>query len=296
MMVSWDYMAGQYSYNSLQGIGYIFWGKNYKQTSYALSTLSTTDGIHIYGSGGNRVFALSAREVGDVNGDGIQDIGLSSIWYSYNGPNAGSVYVIFGNSSRNADIQTSSFSSLNIGYQIIETQPFSTLGNALSAAGDFNGDGIDDVLSCAPYVSNGPDSRGRGYITFGSKNNTSPVYTGTSMSPAVGFMITGDGEGAGGDFCNSCTNISDFNGDGLADILITSRFKTGSAGSNSGRVYIIYGQSSPSNLEVASMTSSQGFTIDGANSGDLLGNGQPFACDFNNDGKIDILIGTPECI
>ena len=47
------------------------------------------------------------------------------------------------------------------------------------------------------------------------------------------------------------------------------------------------------NIDLASLTSSQGFSITGANEGDQSGFSVSGAGDFNGDGYDDIIIGSP---
>ncbi len=88
----------------------------------------------------------------------------------------------------------------------------------------------------------------------------------------------------------------DVNGDSKADIIIGAYGYS----SNKGRIYVIYGSSSLSNVNLAhSLTNTQGIIITGAAAGDYTGGtvlakgggAVSAAGDINGDGKDDIIIG-----
>ena len=108
--------------------------------------------------------------VTDFNGDGIGDIILGAYGADPSGrTNAGSVYVVFGTASpRAANYRLNSGGSLING-----TQGFRIDGNPANdntgyslATGEFNGDGVKDLLIGAPGFDSG--SAGRAYVVFGS--------------------------------------------------------------------------------------------------------------------------------
>ena len=89
--------------------------------------------------------------VGDVNGDGINDIGVSTL----QGFSHSTAFVIFGGSNLSA---SGPIDLLNLtpdqGFTISGTPVFPSTINSFDTAGDLNGDGIDDIIISYQYGSN----------------------------------------------------------------------------------------------------------------------------------------------
>ena len=115
-------------------------------------------------------------------------------------------------------------------------------GRSVSSAGDFNGDGFDDLIVSAPY---GDDS-GEAYVVFGSGSGFGTDVGGrqvidlTSLSAAQGFVIKGDeaADQAG----VSVSSAGDFNGDGFDDLIVGAYGDDG--GSAGGEAYVVFGTGS----------------------------------------------------
>src|SRR5262245_35087046 len=88
----------------------------------------------------------------------------------------------------------------------------------VASAADVNGDGLDDLIIGVRGAD--PDAgayAGRSFVVFGTTGNgvidLSDVAAGTG-----GFVINGQGESD--ESGTSVAGIGDFNGDGLADLLV----------------------------------------------------------------------------
>lgn len=156
-------------------------------------------------------------------------------------------------------------------------------GANVAPAGDFDGDGLHDVLVGAPNA----DPQGRTYVVFGGERPQSVSLLDVAQAGEGGVAIisqaTSDGIGhaldAGGDV----------NGDGLDDVLVSDY----AYGDQVGRTYVVFGTAATSQIQVGIVSAgSGGFAIDGELPWDYSGATLSPAGDVNGDGLADILVGT----
>jgi len=224
---------------------------------------------------------------GDVNGDGIDDILVGARFAR--GPddsrgNGGEVNVVFGSPTLGGTVDTALDEQ---DFTIAGAEGGDYLGCAL-AAGDVNGDGIDDIITAAPGADGPDDSRpngGEAYVVFGSPTLSGTVDTALDEQD---FTIAG---AEGEDFLANFAASGDVNGDGIDDILLGTHMADGPDNQrrDAGEAYVILGAS---DLEgTLDLASGKGFlTIWGADVNDWLGF-YLIAADVNGDGPDDLIVG-----
>jgi len=118
-----------------------------------LSTLNGTNGFRIPGAAANDQAGYSVSDAGDVNGDGIDDFIVGAIYADVSGINSGAAYVVFGKTGGfGTNLNLSTLNGAD-GFRISGEERLDAAGCSVSAAGDVNGDGYDDLLVGAYYVS-----------------------------------------------------------------------------------------------------------------------------------------------
>lgn len=148
-------------------------------------------------------FGWVARNVGDVDGDGVADVVTSAPSLASARQPAGRVYLYSGRSGKLLWQQTG--------------QPGDQLGLGIEAAGDVNGDGTPDVIAGAP---------GRSRVF---------VYSG--LDGAVLLELAGQP----GDLFGIVSDLGDLDGDGHADVLVGAP-QDATRGANAGRATVYSGK------------------------------------------------------
>lgn len=250
-------------------------------------SLNGRNGIRLFGSQDKDYFGASVA-AGDVNGDGLPDVFVGA--YRMNTSNGnGSGYVLFG--SRAGFPASLIVTALNGSNGFRVDGAANGYSGASVSSGDFNGDGIDDLIIAPGWGYLTPAASGVNpptYVVFGSRAGFPAVLPLASLDGTNGFAILCllPGDPVGRLFNLRTSRAGDINGDGLEDVVI----------GDSGRVFVVYGRSAgfPATLSMAALDGTNGFTIDrGLIGPDLFGRAVGAAGDINGDGLDDLIIGAP---
>ena len=142
----------------------------------------------------------SVAVIGDINGDGYDDIAAGANNYTNVESGEGSVYIYHGSAT---GIPATAAIILE------SNQTLAGLGISVSAAGDLNNDGYSDMIVGANLYDNNQTNEGRAFIYQGSPSGFSAAATVTTEG-SFGTAQYGFAVGGGGDV----------NGDNFSDVII----------------------------------------------------------------------------
>ncbi|MEH2076635.1 MAG: Ig-like domain-containing protein [Nostoc sp.] len=210
------------------GQSYVVFGKSSGfAASLNPSDLDGSNGFTINGIDAGSRLGASVSSAGDINGDGFDDVIIGA-------PRAGKNYVLFGSSSGfAASFNLSTLNGSN-GFVINDIYAGDYLGYSVSSAGDFNGDGFDDlIIGTFGADPDGKSNAGQSYVVFGKNNGFDASLNLSSLNGSNGFVL--NGIDAGDRSGSSVSGAGDINDDGFDDVII------GAPSADGGQSYVIFG-------------------------------------------------------
>jgi VCBS repeat-containing protein len=322
-----DVLIGAPGTNGNQGTGYVVFGAASPATS--LSALSAAQGFTTVGNGnsgsaytggdtagvqtGDNAGYL-ARYLGSINGDANADFLFAlpgfDIGGQASGNDSGAAIIGYGASFANraftdflgsspvngfiatidnSALEENSISDATSG-NLNETGGTATTRDLVLASSkfDFNPGGGGAVRADAGQVN----------VLYSTINPQGGTFDGAAISGTNGYRVGG---ATAGDRLGAAVAVGDLNGDGIGDLVIGAPGADAN-GTNSGAIYIVYGQTAAitnsGTIDLSSLTGASG-TISGATVVRVAGGAasQGFGSDlaigdFNGDGRADIAVGS----
>ena len=215
---------------SAAGKTYLIFGSSLGASSTI--NLSTAD-YSFVGENSSDQSGDSIDSAGDVDGDGLDDILIGAHHNDDGGISAGKAYVVLASSLSSS----STISLADADFSFIGENEDDKAGHPISAAGDVDGDGLDDILISALANDDIGSDGGKTYLILGSSLDPT-----SSLSLAdADYSFIGEAAGdLGGD---GLASAHDVNGDGLDDLLIGAVMND-SGDLNAGEAYLFLSPSS----------------------------------------------------
>ena len=221
----------------------------------------------------------SLAAVGDVDGDGYDDLAVGAYKSNDGVYHGGEVYLVQGMPQGGwavgADLGALSSS-------FVGEVDSDFAGKAVGGGGDVNGDGFDDLLVGAPNNDETAAAAGKVYLILGQGAGWA------ADTPLADADATFRGESDGAYAGRAVDIVGDVNGDGLDDLLIGS-YGRDYPGSDAGEVYLVFGGPGIVDLHVSLDQADASFS--GEMAGDFAGWSASGAGDVDGDGYDDVLVG-----
>jgi hypothetical protein len=154
---------------TLQNHAYVVHGANTFPARVDVDALDGSNGFRIDGAQAGDRAGESIAGVGDVNGDGIDDIGLGAQYADAQGADAGQVHVVFGHTDPRAATLSLATWADREGFTLAGTGAEDYCGLNIGRGGDLNHDGIADLLLSCHGASTLGAYRGAAYVIHGER-------------------------------------------------------------------------------------------------------------------------------
>jgi hypothetical protein len=268
--------------NRNPGEVYVYYGSatGYASTpSWYAQDTTTSTGF------GNRVAGI-----GDLNGDGCDEIAISAP--SYNS-NTGAVYIFYGSAGGLPDANGDGKGvPSDAAWRVYGNQTWSAFGSGITS-GDFDGNGYRDLAVAAPDYDVDQADEGRIYVFFNSAAGLpATAGVGTAQLSDAGWMFESDYISSGmGWFRGLAT--ANVNGDAYADLIIGIRNQANGQGYE-GRVYVFYGSAAGFNDaggDKIAHPSDANWKAESDNANSYFGMSVANAGRVNGDSYDDIIVG-----
>lgn len=234
-----------------------------------------------------KIYGFSIANIGDLDGDNVDDILVGAPVDDTGGTNYGAAYIHFMNNNGSVKSTTKLDGSTTNG----ATLGFDNFryGWSVAGIGDLNDDGVRDIaIGALSYFNNNSIYTGRIFIHFmntdGSIDSTVMIDRNTVNGPNTIRNIDGNDH-----YGSSIDSIGDLNSDGVEDIIVGASFDS-AGGSARGAAFIHFMNTDGS---IDSTVKINGSTLNGpvlANT-DNYGSSVANIGDLNDDGVTDIAIG-----
>jgi hypothetical protein len=176
-------------------------------------------------------FGISVTALGDLDGDGVIEIAVGANNDGDNRSGRGAVYVLFMNTDGSVKASRMIGNLIGGGPSLGTGDHF---GSSVASLGDFDGDGVGDIIVGADGAYHDGLDRGAAYVFMmnadGTAKSTQKITSGLGGGPVLTQYAT---------FGHSIATVGDLNRDGVVDVVVGTRGDSRSDAGRMGELYVL---------------------------------------------------------
>ncbi len=157
-----------------------------------LATLDGTNGFKISGVSAYDQFGSTVSRAGDINGDDFDDLIVGARYADANGVISGAGYVIFGKGDAFVPCSRFPLSMDRMVLKSVVPRQAMRPVPVVSAAGDVNDDGYDDIIIGARLADANANDSGANYVIYGFETGDGGLVIGKTGKSATFTDVDGD--------------------------------------------------------------------------------------------------------
>jgi hypothetical protein len=229
-------------------------------------------------------FGLGLASLGDLDGDGVDDLVAGARLDDDGGYDRGAVWILFMNSDGTVKGHQK-ISNTDGGFTGTLADD-SRFGISVASLGDLDGDGVVDVAVGEYFSNDGGIHRGAVWILFLNSNGTVKAHQKISAIDG-GFTGTLDDVD---EFGESVTSLGDLDNDGVVDIAVGTRLDD-DGGNNRGAVWILFLNNDGTVKGHQKISDTSGSFTGTLDDSDWFGESVFSLGDYDGDGVGDVVVG-----
>jgi hypothetical protein len=165
---------------------------------------------------------------------------------------------------------------------------------SISSVGDFNGDGVGDMIIGSPAYGPGAYGldAGRAYVIYGHTGTWTDMIASDAATGDKGFIVTASGIGTDANLGIAVNGDGDYNKDGYGDFLVTASNADTNGLTDNGAVWLVFGKAGgySGTVDLTTLVANgQALMWSGTVNSEFMGTNAGMG-DWNKDGYADVAL------